>query len=102
MYPSVMVDNVEHLDIVPKNKPMNPETEDLLSADEIRNDMMILSSPEYRVDENSMFLDAEILKKNRWCMVTKKRTINDVIWFIAIYEDGQKEVRFTDRMVGWI
>lgn len=99
------MNNTDHnplLDIVPENQPMDPETEDLLYADALVDGMMVLIEPTYRYDDKHNTFDC-LRIYNRWCEVTQLRFEEDNrVYFIGLYADGDKVIRSTAHIHGWI
>lgn len=103
---------------VPLDYRMNPETEDLLYADELQEGMMVLVSDSAEREDPFRAINAPdmvvhtlpaLRKRNRWCRVTKFRKLETVegsgyysIRFIGVYEDGERIVRSSSPAKGWL
>lgn len=98
----VTINDKTYTDITPHAYRLNPETDDLLYGDELRDEMVVLSE-EDRFDEQMNYAGAEkfLLKKNRWCAVTKLREEGGAIFFVGLYLDGTKATHQTEATDGW-
>lgn len=86
--------------VIGKNQAMNPETDDLLYGDELDDEMLVLTAPEFRGDQDSK--TDKLLRDNRWCRITKLREETGGIFFIGVYEDGQKYLRHSLPLQPWV
>lgn len=96
---------------VDKFYEMDPETEDLIRGDELRNDMVVV------IEDGMLRADTEHLRSrydseraranNRWCTVSSIRRRytgddNAIVSFIGVYEDGVKKERSFSESYCWI
>lgn len=101
---TVTIDGVVYDNIVPKNYRMDVREEDLLYADDLRNDMVVLvgdaveRQDETNVDDPSHLL----IYRNRWASVKRLRHEPSGIYFILQYSDGDMIIRQTVPTSGWI
>lgn len=95
------VDGVEYTDLVPQNYQYDPETEDLIYGDQLREGMVVLADVHGRADENDPWKTRELLVKNRWCEVTNKRS-DDCVYFLGLYDNSVKALRTSARSQSWI
>lgn len=101
---TVTIDGVVYDNIVPKNYRMDVRVEDLLYADDLRNDMVVLigdvgeRQDETNVDDPSPLL----IYRNRWASVKRLRHEPSGIYFILQYSDGDMIIRQTVPTSGWI
>ena len=86
---------------------MNPESEDLISGDQLQNglvvlieDSMVREDPE-RAD-TSAYSMKRLRENNQWCRVTSLRLHGDLVSFIGVYEDGVKRPRTFNQSYYWI
>jgi hypothetical protein len=99
---TVTVDGVEYADVVRKDYRYDPETEDLIYGEELKDGMVVLCDVVWRSNENDPWEDRALLVKNRRCTVTKKRHQGSSLYFIGLYDDGTKAVRQSGPTNGWI
>lgn len=100
-----IIDGVTYDDIVSKSYRLNPETDDLIFGDKLKNGMVVLIDSDYRGGENmtDSYDLQKLLVENRWCEVSQLRTEeNKIIYFIGLYVDGQKVIRSSESFYGWI
>lgn len=100
----VEIGGIAYANIIPRYYQMDPETDDLLYADELEDGMMVLiGEPEGRADEtNPEFFGMSLLNFNRWCKVSKLRLNHDIVTFIGVYPDGSKTRRVSDATMTWL
>lgn len=101
---SVTIDDVVYTDIVPRKYRLNPETDDLLYADYLQNGMRVLfGQTEFLYNEAfPQLYNFGLPKVNRWCKVTEIRQEDDVVYFIGVYDDGNKIIRHAHKTVAWL
>lgn len=91
---------------VEKYYMMNPETEDvLLDGTELRDGMtVLLENPIDRASYGVSDRMHTVLKKNRWCTVTKLNVYVDsnTVRFVGVYEDGTKIARTHNVPTPWL
>lgn len=93
-YVSVTHDGLEYALVHPGRK-MQPEYEELLYADDLKNGMYVLG-----VD--LMPLDAEkAIYRNRWGTVNRIRIEESGVYFILRYDDGDMVIRQASHTSGW-
>lgn len=90
---------------------MNPETEDIVRGNELKDGMVVLVEPRdlrFPIDSecsgNSRITFPQIVDVNRWCYVTKLHSgfpTNDRISFVGIYSDGTKAFREYQSGTPW-
>lgn len=100
---TIEIDGIEYNDIVPQKYRFNPEIEDMIYGDDLKNGMVVLTEPAHRWDENSQHGKVmNILENNRWCVVSKVRIEKSGVYFIGVYADEQRAVRFSSPARGWL
>ena len=100
--------------LVPLDYVMNPETEDLVYGDELRDgDIVLIESGivRYSIPKNwaevNEYERVKILENARWCMITKLRRTpgygdsNSTLNFIGVYGDGTKMSRSFSVTYAW-
>lgn len=109
-----IVPGLNYDEIAGMDQPMDPETEDLLFADELQNGMMVLVESVHRhndIDPRDKS-GCQLRKANRWCEVTKLRIgtemgsngilRNKTVSFIGRYSDGDLQVRTYGAETGFV
>ena len=100
--------------LVPLYYMMNPETEDLVYGDELRDgDIVLIETGLVRFSipknwaEVREYERVKTLENSRWCMITKLRRTpgygdsNWILNFIGVYEDGTKMSRSFSESYAW-
>lgn len=98
-------------DFEPMDFVMNPETEDLIRGDKLREGMIVLlegchmrQDPKNFETTDSAYTRQRCLETARWCTVTDIRTSRnnrDVLSFIGLYADGTKFERMYNESYSW-
>lgn len=99
---------------VSKFREMDPETEDLIAdGEDLKNGMRVLiADPMNRKDVSHGFNDSlggvvvEYLldrakERNRWCTVSQLSYRDEIVSFVAIYDDGTKRKRTYNCSWAW-
>ena len=100
--------------LVPLDYVMDPETEDLVYGDELREgDIVLIESGLIRLSIPKNWADVheydrlKTLENSRWCVITKLRRPtgyedhNTILNFIGVYEDGTKMSRSFSGTYAW-
>lgn len=94
------------VNIVPKFRQMDPETEDLLpGGNYLANGMRVLfANPDERGRPEDLedWARDRALERNRWCTVTNLKIKGHSVKFVAVYDDGTKRVRSTAIQDSWL
>ncbi len=99
--------------LVSKYYQMNPETDELISSENLLAGMIVLlEDSDQRVDVSSGFYEdapawmvSRALERNRWCMISDVKIVGvaeERVWFTATYEDGSKQRRTYDVKTFWL
>lgn len=86
---------------------MNPETDDLIRGDKLKNGMRVLlesSISRHPIDPKGKYTPEQLVsldKWNRWCVVSDLRIGSRQTYFIGIYDDGTKFTFGRDLVNGW-
>lgn len=103
--PFIEIDGVAYENqIVPRNYRLNPVEDDLIYADEMVDGMRVLLGESVgRFDESQPeFHNVGLLVVNRWCVVSKLRVENNHVYFVGVYDDGDKNLRGSDLVSAWL
>lgn len=99
--------------LVPRDYVMNPETEDLVYGDELRDgDIVLIEAGLVRKSLPKNWAEVrdyeriQALENSRWCVITKLRRSpvydhNVILNFIGVYEDGTKMSRTFSESYAW-
>jgi hypothetical protein len=103
---TILVD-VSYLDLVPKWTALAAADEDVIFGDQLEEGMIVILTPQLRSSDDAKFSDDQkiregLLEKNRWCEVTNLRPMGSDIYFIGLYADAQKMVRYCGVNIGWV
>lgn len=93
--------------LVPQYYRMDPETEDMLTGDEILDGMVVLIGDSSCRAEVNQYSKGErfaefLLERNRWCTVTKRVYRESFISFIGVYEGGEMFQRVFGVGKAWL
>lgn len=90
--------------IVPRNYKLNPVEDELLYTDDLVDGMRVLiAEPKSRYSEDQRELyNAGLPVANRWCTVSKLRVEAESVFFIGVYDDGNKERRAAIPVTTWL
>lgn len=100
---TIVHNETEYTDIVPKNYKMDPETEDLIYADDLENGMRVLvAEGRLREDVAHDVNNSLILVRNRWCTVKRFRAEETGMYFIGVHDDGDMCIRQAAPTQGWL
>jgi len=97
---------------VPMHYQMDPTTDDLLANGRLLRNGMVVLVEDSIIRQDVRRLDVEevspydlerALEANRWATVTEiEFRYDDLVKFVAVYEDGSKKIRRYNVSYGWL
>lgn len=88
---------VRYDNIVIPGKTLDPNTEEMLFGDELKNEYHVLCTNLVNPDETP-----ELLRyRNRWATVKRIRVEDTGVYFVLKYDDGDMIIRQCDPTSGW-
>jgi hypothetical protein len=86
----------------------DPETEDVVWGDDLRDGMVVILSDSILMDDPDKFETTDVytrrrlLEKARWCRITRLRRDGHLVSFIGVYEDGSQFSRTYASSWAWV